>query len=134
VSRGINQHANAKTYLPAGLAVPPSSLLGVKSLAVYPLLELRTGHRKTGGGEKHPCMHPTTKGVACKSKQPQKEPGQFAQTPRVSREIAPTWRSLHVDPVGALGDSVHDGGSFPVTNRAPRRRRDWAEEREWGSD
>jgi hypothetical protein len=46
----------------------------------------------------------------------------------MSREIAPTRRSLHVDPVGAIGESVPDGGSFPGTNRAhgaPRRRRDW---------
>lgn len=62
-------------------------------------------------------------------KAPKKNHTNFTQNPRVSREIATTWRSLHVDPVGAMGESAPDGASFPRAIRArgtPRRRRDWA--------
>lgn len=119
------------TYPPAGFAVPPAALLGVERLAVYPLFKLRTGHTKQRAEKSSkPHMHACIRDEESHASQStQKNHSNFTQNPRTSREIATTWRSLHVDPVGAIGESAPDGASFPRTIRAvgtPRRRRDWA--------
>ena len=95
-------------YLPAGFAVPPPGNLQMESLAKAPMLERVTETEHTIHGIRRALSESHA------SQTTTRNPKKILQkTPAYSAEITTTWRSLHVDPVGAIGESA----------RAWRRRR-----------
>ena len=116
-----DEHARART-LPqdSQFLQPPSSEWNVSQYIPCSNCELATQNREPRAAVSHTCMHASGIRSRTQVKAPKKNHTNLTQNPCVSPEIATTWRSLHVDPVGTIGESAPDGASFPPHDSSTR--------------